>query len=71
MVRFAQHGHPAVGVEVDEAGADDVLGGVDHAGRFEGRGVATVNGDPLIFDQHGGMEAGTPTPVDHQAICNE
>ena len=54
-----------VGVDVDEAGADDLAGGVDRAGRVlggvaEGHDLAVLDGD--ITD-----EAGPPRPVDDRA----
>ena len=71
VVGFTKDGQPGVGVEVDEAGADDASGGVDGAGGFEVGGVAAVDGNAVILDGNGGVEAGAAGAVEDLAIGDE
>ena len=57
VVRLAEDGQAGVGVQVNEAGADDVAGGVYGPRRFQPGYVAAVDADPVALHRHRGKEA--------------
>jgi hypothetical protein len=70
VVRIDQERQVAVDVDVHEAGADDLAGGVE--GRFR-LGVAELPdcGDPVAADADVGAEPGQPGAVDDAAVADE
>ena len=58
VVRLAQYGQARVGVQVDEAGANDLARRVDDAGGVELRSLAAVYRDALVAHANGGVVAG-------------
>ena len=68
VVRLAHDGQSGVGMQVDEAGAHHMAGGVDGPGCFQVGNVAPLHGDRVAFHQHRGEKAGAAGAVDHQAV---
>ena len=66
-----QDDQPGVGVHVDEAGRDDVAGGVDGAGGLDLGDVAAQDADGLALDGDGAVEAGVAGPVDDHAVGDQ
>jgi hypothetical protein len=58
-------------MQIDEAGADDMVGGINNTSCLQGRGVTPVNRHAFVFDEHCGIKAGAPTPVNDQAMLNK
>ena len=73
VMGLAQDGKAGVGVEVDEAGADDVAGGVNHSHSIPAQvGVAAaVDGKGVAGDGDGSVEAGAAGAVDNLAAADK
>ena len=70
VVRLPQDGQPGVGVQVNEAGADDVPGGVYGSRRFKPGHVAAVDGHPVALHGDGGVKTGAAGAVYDQAVSD-
>ena len=70
---LAQYGKAGVGMQVDEAGTDDVAGGVDDAGGVptEVGVVAAVDRERIAGYGDGGVETGAAGAVDYLAVGDE
>ena len=71
VVRGAQDGQASVRVQINKAGTDDVIGGINDTGRLQVGGVATVDGETLVLHQHCGVKARATTAIDDQAVGDE
>jgi hypothetical protein len=71
VVRFAQNGEAGMRVQIDKAGTDHVIGGVDDPGGLQMRRVTAVHGDAFVLDEHGGVEARAATAVDDEAVVDQ
>ena len=71
VVRLPQDGQPGVGVQVNEAGADDISVGVDGPRRRQPRNVTAVNADTVALNRHGGKEPRAPGTVYDKTVGDE
>ena len=71
VVRLPQDGQPGVGVQVNEAGADDVAGGVDGPSRLQPGHVAPVDADPVALHRHSGKEPRAAGAVYDKTVGDE
>src|SRR6185312_7291916 len=68
---LGQDDETRVCVEVDEAGAHDLVGRVDDAGGVQVRDIATQDGHRLALDADGGAETDVAGAVDYLAAADE
>jgi hypothetical protein len=71
VMRGTQDGEPGMRMQIDEARANHMVGSINHTSCLQGRGITSVNRHALVFDEHCGIKAGTPTPVNDQTMLNE
>jgi hypothetical protein len=63
VVRGPQDGEPGMRMQIDESGADYMVGGINNTSRLQGGRVTPVHRHTLVFDKHCGIKARTSTPI--------
>jgi hypothetical protein len=71
VLGLGQQDQPGMRVHVDEPGADDAAGGVDHPGALDPLQVAAQDPEALPLHPDGAVEARVARAVDDQAPANQ
>ena len=71
MARLRQEDEARVRVHIDEARADDMVGGVYGPGRLQRGGVTPEDAEDVALDAHGAVVARVAGPVDDEAVGDE